>query len=291
MMFNRSKLRCAWLVLVLLSCALVEARQSQVAVGTPQGSLAVATQVNAPTNSITYVGNSGFLIRVGDKKVLVDAVFEGFPGSYAPPASVQDLVLNGRAPFDNIDLMLATHSHADHFTPAAVSRSLQSNPRAVFVGPPDTVAQVTGAAGRATALDVPDGQRRTLQVNGMSIDAMPLSHGTPPPGQPGLVNLAYVVTVGGMTFLHTGDIDASIIGHEALRTLVAPGDRIDVAFVAHFLLSTPGPLPLVTQGIHARFVVASHLQYTDRPPDFAQIRRNFPDAVLLKTEMESWAIR
>ena len=34
-----------------------------------------------------------------------------------------------------------------------------------------------------------------------------------------------------------------------------------------------------------------HLRYTARPPDYTQILRNFPTAVLLKTEMESWAIR
>jgi C-terminal processing protease CtpA/Prc/L-ascorbate metabolism protein UlaG (beta-lactamase superfamily) len=243
------------------------------------------------TDSVTLVGNSGFLIRVGNKKVLVDAVFEGFPGAYAPPAAVQELVLNGRAPFDDIDLVLATHSHADHFTPAAVSRCLKNNPRAVFVGPPDAVAQVTGAAGRTTALDVPDGQRRSLQVNGISIDAMPLSHGTPPPGRQGIVNLAYVITAGGVRLLHTGDIDASIVGPEAVRALCGPGGRIDVALVAHFFLSSDRPLPLVTEGINARRVVASHLQYTDQPPDYERILRHFPDAVLLKTELARWPLR
>src|SRR5512147_2776523 len=56
-------------------------------------------------NSITYVANSGFLIWAGEKKVLVDALFDNDHGHPGAPTLVRD----GKAPFDDIDLVLATH--------------------------------------------------------------------------------------------------------------------------------------------------------------------------------------
>ena len=75
-----------------------------------------------------------------------------------------------------------------------------------------------------------------------------------------------------------------------LTSLGIPGEHVDVAFVPHFFLGGPGPVPFVTEGIRPRYVVASHLQYTDAPVNEAIIRRNFPSAVLLRTEGESWAV-
>ena len=83
-----------------------------------------------------------------------------------------------------------------------------------------------------------------------------------------------------------------------------PAEQIDVAFVPHHLLSTRAPLPLVTESIQPRVVFASHVArrrlldlvngilYSNvSPPNAEQIKRNFPSAVLPRTELESWPIR
>jgi len=260
------------------------------AAGSARGSSQAVPPGTPPANSVTYVANSGFLLRAGGKAILIDALFDGFPGAYTLPASVREPLLAGHPPFDGIDLILATHDHGDHFSAAAVRRALESNPRAVFVGPAAAVAALTGLGDRARSLEVAEGQRGTLEVNRIRIDAMRLSHGTPPPGRPDIVNLAYLVTAGGVKFFHTGDIDVNVIPISYLQGLGVPDDHVDVAFVPHFLLGLPFPLPFVTEGIRPRFVVASHLQYTGAPPNEDQIRRNFPNAVLLRTEGERWVI-
>ncbi len=241
--------------------------------------------------AVTYVGSSGFLIEAGGRKILVDALFDGFPPGYCVPDALREPLLDGQPPFDGVDVILATHAHGDHFSAAAVRRALEINPAAVFVGPEATVAALAGLEARTIALAVPDGERRTVTVRGVTITAMPLTHGTPPPGRPGIVNLAYLITAGGTTFLHTGDIDAQAIPLSYLRTLGLPEAHVDVAFVPHFLLATPVPLPFVTEGLHPRTVVASHLQYTGGAPDTARIRRNFPTAVIFGVEGERWVVR
>lgn len=254
------------------------------------GAKGQAASTGAPPASVTYVGNSGFLIRAGGKKILIDALFDGFPGGYAVPAAVREPLLAGRPPFDGIDLILATHDHADHFSAAAVRRALASNPQAVFVGPTATVAALPDAGDRARALDVAEGRRVGMEVGGIRVEAMRLSHGTPPPGTPDIVNLGYLVTVGGLKFFHTGDIDYQLVTPALLQSLGIPGEHVDVAFVPHFYLGGPGPIPFVTEGIRPRYVVASHLQYTDVRANEALIRRNFPNAVLWRTEGETWGV-
>jgi len=243
-----------------------------------------------PSATITYVGNSGFLIRAGGKSILIDALFDGFPGRYAVPAAVRDPLLAGSPPYDGIDLILATHDHADHFGAAAVQAALRANPGAVFVGPTAATASLSGVGGRVRGLEVPDGERRTLEVNGVSVTAMPLLHGRPPAGRPGIVNLAYLITVGGLKFFHTGDVSVENVPISVLHSLGVRDERVDVAFVPHFLLSTPARLRWVTEGIGARTVVASHYQYTE-PPDTARIRRAVPSAVVFRTEGESRVVR
>jgi len=259
------------------------------AVASPAAAQAAPTG-GPPPAAVTYVGNSGFLIEAGGRKILVDALFDGFPGRYALPAAVRAPLLAGSPPYDGIDLIVATHDHADHFGAAAVLAALRANPGAVFVGPTAATASLSGVDGRFRGLEVPDGERRTLEVNGVSVTAMPLLHGRPPAGRPGIVNLAYLITVGGLKFLHTGDVSVENVPISVLHSLGVRDERVDVAFVPHFLLSTPARLRWVTEGIGARTVVASHYQYTE-PPDTAQIRRAVPSAVVFRTEGERWTVR
>ena len=239
-----------------------------------------------PSNTVTFVGISGFLIEVDGKKVLIDGLSD-----FTPPA-VESRLLAGEAPFDGLDLVMATHSHSDHFKAASVRRCLQNHPKAAFVGPQDAADQVPGFPGRVFPVQADEGKRTVLEVNGIRIQAMPLSHGTPPPGVPGIVNLGYLVTIGSVTFFHSGDIDASQLTPELLRNLGLPDEKIDFAFVPGFFLASPKPPRFLIDGIRPRVFIAAHIPPAGQEPlDEAAIRRNFPTAVLLKSELDSWTIK
>jgi len=237
-------------------------------------------------NTVTFIGISGFLIEVDGKKVLIDGLT-----NFTTPA-VEQRLLAGEAPFDGLDLIMATHNHGDHFKAASVGRCLQNHPKAAFVAPADAADQVSGFPGRVFPVQANEGKRTVLEVNGIRIQAMPLSHGTPPAGVPGIVNLGYLVTVGNVTFFHSGDIDPSQLTPELLQALGLPGEKIDFAFVPGFFLAMPEPPPFVAKGIRPRVFIASHLPGAGQEPlDDAAIRRNFPTAVVFKSELDSWTIK
>jgi len=51
--------------------------------------------------TVMYVGNSGFMITAGDRKILIDALFEGFGSQdYTLPADEVNLLVNALPPFD-----------------------------------------------------------------------------------------------------------------------------------------------------------------------------------------------
>ena len=245
----------------------------------------------APEVRVTYVGNAGFLIAVGGKKILIDALFVGFPGGYALPEGIRDMMAEGRPPFDGIDLALATHSHGDHFDPGQVRRFLAGHPAAVFGSTPQAVASLDGFPGRVIAFQPGKDRPAVADVRGIRVEAIPLSHGAPPAGRAEIVNYGYLVSVDGITLFHSGDIDAGSIGFEAFRALRLPEKKIDAAFVQHFYLSdVPADRRLVREGLAARYVVPSHYHYTEPPLDRETVLKNYPDAIVFAGELQSWAM-
>jgi len=257
--------------------------------------MAVSTAIPSPAAGanpdgvrVTYVGNAGFLITAGDKKILIDAIFKGLPG-YALPQDVQDLVFNARPPFDAVDLILVTHNHDDHFYPEQIRRYLQNNPNTVFVSTEEAARQVTGFGERVIPIQLEEGGKMQLKVNGIGIEALYISHGIPSSG-PGILNLGYVVTVGGTKLLHTGDLDPVTVSTAYLQDYGLPDEHLDIAFVPHFLLINPSAHPLVLQGIQARYILPMHYAYTTPSVNYEQMAKYFPEAVVFHQEMESWVM-
>lgn len=238
---------------------------------------------------VTYVGNSGFLITVGDKKVLIDAVFSGISGIYKLPLNVQGLLVHALPPFDNIDLILATHYHPDHFSASMVQTHMQNNPGAVFVSTSQVTNQINGLGERVITLDASTGNSVQKEINGIQVEAIYLSHGKGETGETEVMNQGYVININGVTLFHTGDIDASLLSTESLQGYDFLGKQIDIAFIQHFLLSDEALLPLYFDVFKSKFVIASHYQFTD-PINTEMIENNYPEAVIFTQELHNWVM-
>lgn len=238
---------------------------------------------------VTYVGNAGFLVLMGKKKILIDGCFRGFPGSYLLPREIQDKLAKAEAPFDGIDLILATHAHGDHFDSELVRKHLQSNPKAVFASTRQATAPLMDLLGRVVSFEASRGKPDRKEVAGIQVEALYLSHGAPAAGRTEIVNYGYVVSVGGFSFFHTGDIDPSQVTFEEFRAYNLPDKKLDIAFIQHYcLLGDASDRRLVQEGIGARRIVASHYQLTDPPFGAAAVLRQYPDAVVFEKEMDTW---
>lgn len=251
--------------------------------------LAGVGSAGAQPLQVTYVGNAGFLVRMAKKKILIDGCFRGFAGSYQLPQEIQEKLAKAQAPFDDIDVILATHAHGDHFDPGLVREHLLSNPKAVFASTRQATASLMDLKGRVVSFEASRGKADRREVAGIQVEALYLSHGAPAAGQTEILNYGYVVSVGGLSFFHTGDIDPSQVTFEELRAYNLPERKLDIAFIQHYCLGEDASdRRLVREGIGARRIIPSHYHLTDPPLRPAVVLRQYPDAVLFQKEMETW---
>jgi len=86
---------------------------------------------------LTYISNEGFMIKTENKCVLIDSLHRGeYPPYDLIPPTVLEKMQSAKEPFDNVNLILFTHHHYDHFDPYTTILHLSNNPKAQLIAPP-----------------------------------------------------------------------------------------------------------------------------------------------------------
>ena len=180
---------------------------------------------------VTYIGNEGFMIAMGSTKVLIDS----FPDSryYVNPSdSLIARMMDDRPPFNNIDYVLVTHDHPDHFNADMMCRYLLRHPAVHFIASTETCSELAGdglAARRQAGMFLERGRREVIKGDKAEITVFRLDHG----GYREITNLAYCVRANGYAFVHVGDARLSE-NQEFLQKMDWSGHDIDLLFVEYF---------------------------------------------------------
>lgn len=214
---------------------------------------------SSPSLEISYLANEGFLVNVDGKKVLIDALFRGGVEGYALLSKANREKLEGASsPFDGVDLVLATHHHADHFDAQAVAAHLSRNPLALFISTPQAIEKLKAVGGfdrisdRIVAASPKEGERITRAHRGVTVQMLNIHHGRNRPFQ----NLGFIVEIGGKKFLHIGDSEAEDF---VFKNYAIAKDGIDVAFIPYWYFFDAGWKRAVRDHIQARQVVLMHI--------------------------------
>jgi L-ascorbate metabolism protein UlaG (beta-lactamase superfamily) len=244
--------------------------------------LSVSLSANsAPASDVrvTYVGNAGFLITVGERKILIDPL----------PEEAKDALMNARPPFNDVNLILITHNHGDHFNAPMIRQLLKNVPGARLISTAQITGQLAEFGNRIITLAATKEKRAQTDIDGIQVQAIYLSHGTPPAGREESVNFGYLITANAIRLFHTGDIDLSLVD---MTDPLSPGGRIDLAFIAHFFFSPdPQEQKWVKEWVNGRFAIPIHLKFTQPAYNADQIKlikANYPDAVLFEKELQTW---
>ena len=232
-----------------------------------------------------FVGNSGFLISVGDKKVLIDAFQDGLPPRYVLPGFVTSALVEAMPPFDEVDMILVTHNHPDHFSPGMVRRYMQLNPEVVLVSTTQVVEQLAEFGERLIAVDPQAGLPVNVEANGIQVEALYLSHGAPSTSSE-TFNNAYVVTMDGVKLFHTGDTNAF---RDVSRFNLAE-KQIDLAFIVHLFMFSNSNKNVIDNDIDADYLIPIHYEYTVIEFSADQVLANYPEAVVFSSELDTWVM-
>lgn len=232
---------------------------------------------------MTYVGNSGFLVTVGDKRVLIDAFID------SDPSAVKQQLTNAQHPFDHVDLILVTHDHSDHFSPSMVADYMTVNPDAIFVSTSQAAERleplVDNFSSRVISLDPRTGDPKSTEVNGIQVKAIYMSHGVSPDEQE-IYNNAYVVTLNRITFFHTGDIArlADILPYHLEQ------QNIDFAFIVNFYMQNRKDSDVIESGIAANYLFPIHYSFTTPAFNAEKILAGYPGSVIFEKELDYWVM-
>nr|NQU89654.1 PD40 domain-containing protein [Bacteroidota bacterium] len=247
--------------------------------------ITVSTYAQKEKVEVTYVGNAGFLINIGDKKILIDALFKGFAGEYEIPQEIQDKLAKAQAPFDDVDLILVTHAHGDHIDPDMVRQHLQNNPKAIFASTQQLVDALNDSTNRWIGFKPTKEKSESKVINGISVEAFYLPHGT----DARIINIGFLISVNGVTVFQTGDVDFDQFTFEEFRSLQLPEKMIDLSFIQHFYLTNDSlSKKFVNDAIGGRYIIPIHYYFTTPPFDTNIVRQNYPDAIIFKEELQSW---
>jgi L-ascorbate metabolism protein UlaG (beta-lactamase superfamily) len=286
---------------VLLLSVNLPAQQSKAASSTT----GVAANNPKQALDVTYIGNEGFLIQAGGKKVLVDALFDN-DFFLAPSRELLAEMTKGGGPFSDVDLLLVTHPHADHFNAKLVAEFLRHHARCRLIAHTQTVDELRKEEGFAQIenqiyeVRLEPGLRGSMTINGIALDVLSLDH-MPyyqngrylPEHLPGRMdvrmrNLAFIVNLGGTRFLHTGDASME----NSLAHLNAyPFDEtpVDILFLNRIDRSQETQ-QFIAERIRPSQIVAMHILPAELAEESKNIRAAYPHAIVFKQGMERRSI-
>lgn len=236
------------------------------------------------TIKITYVGNEGVLIQGNGKKVLIDGLHREYKPAYHHLSETQlSEAEKGSPPFDDIDLLLVTHIHRDHFSAESVGRYLENNPRTVLIGSQQVADSLevqfdhfAEIASRVRAVTPATGAQETLKINDIEVNVLRLGHTNQ--RFDWVHNLGYLVTIGGNTVLHIGD--AAMSAQNFMPFNLAE-EQIDVACLPFWFFIFESGRHIIRNQIQANYMAAVHIDPAKAEEYNTRIKEFFPEAVPL----------
>lgn len=238
---------------------------------------------------ITYIANEGVLIQHAGKKVLIDAHhYRGNPLYQPVPWNVREKMVNGLKPFDRVDLILATHMHADHFDAATVGKHLLLNKETKFLASEQMTSliekeyenydKIKGQVETVT----PDWKfTEEMDITGIHVKVLGMKHGTTRFGS--IQNMGYIIKIGKYTFLHIGDADASPENIEPFHLNL---EGIDFAFIPYWFLTHKAYNKIVDEYIQPGRIMAMHVPPNEIADVKKKLHTNYPNAIIFSKPME-----
>ncbi len=178
--------------------------------------------------AIWWLGQSGFLIKSHQTTILIDPYLsEHLTTKYRN--SARPHVRMTRAPIRpdhlaEIDHLLVSHKHSDHFDPGTVPDILKASPEAILVFP-EALAEYAGSLGIDVKQHVGLDAGTTFSRPGISVRAVASAHEGLDTDDVGRhLYLGFVVEMAGLRVYHSGDS----LAYEGLAEAIGP---VDVMFL------------------------------------------------------------
>lgn len=247
-------------------------------------SLSASAQENAVT--ITYLQNDGVLISNGEDKVLIDALFTPVSGWINITDNELNNMTSAIAPYNDIDLVLITHNHGDHYSIASVNAHLNNNSNARLIAPPQVRSNFSGSQILTVSPSV--GQSESLTINGIELEVLHMHHFDAFGNDfSNVQNYGFLIKIGGVNILHLGDVEMTV---ENLQSFGLAGKNINYVLIPTFNtqahLQTSHRDALLSQ-VNPANIIGLHLFFSGISSRKQEILNLYPDAIVFSEPLQS----
>ena len=215
---------------------------------------------------VTYLGNEGLMVQRGAHKILFDPFFHNDFGFYQKvPDAIKQALMNNEAPYDDVNVLIISHAHGDHFAADEVLTYLQRYPKRTLVAPQQAIDQLNALRGadsvqnQLVPVALAFGQAPwSGEIDGLYLDAVRIPHAGWP-GRKDVQNLVFRVRLAAdATVMHMGDADPNVehylpfTGHwQAVRT--------DTAFPPYWFFRSLQGRDILNEYINADTHIGVHV--------------------------------
>jgi L-ascorbate metabolism protein UlaG (beta-lactamase superfamily) len=223
-----------------------------------------------------YLANEGVILSFGEQKVVIDALFRKAMEPYRNhDAAVLTRLEAAVDEFSGVDIVLATHRHADHFDPASVARHLAANPQAIFIGTAESAQQVRALVPKTASRvhGVSETGERIFRHAGIMVRAFPLLHsGRRHWADP--QSLGFIVEMSGKRFFHSGDSEGTLANYrERCEGCGVP----DAALVAYWYIMTSSNRSMLRNFLRPKRLIAIHVPPAELEEASVEVRKTNPE--------------
>ena len=255
--------------------------------------------------NVTLIANEGFLISSASKTVLIDALFSyGYNYFQIPDKNSIEDILNGKPPFDKINLNMITHGHGDHMDANLVDKFLQVRKDVPVICSGhtiDTLKKYLGAtfSPGKNVYEVTPALNNSIQkdIDGIPVEAIALQHLSNMKNgvdmNAGSNNISFLFDMDGIKVFHSGDIMKN-----AFESYFAEGKKwerkCDIAFLFYGLFANgEADLDYILKILNPKAIVVTHVpprKYDEWLKKCDELRKVLPGIYLFKDQMESKSI-
>lgn len=249
---------------------------------------------------ITYLENCGFFYEGGKSKVLIDPFGTEYGNFfYLPSNETKENIINGNAPFDNIDLLLITHIHGDHFNAKLTGTFLLNNPKAKMICPSQVYTQMKDSCisfaqikSQITSPNLTISESKKIKINGITVTVIRMQHGTNR-SLDGLSysdytdyekteNFGYIIHFDKKNIFHQGD-GCLKINEKALKNIDC---SVNIAHLSFFDWDSTS-LNILKKDLKAEKFIFMHGTKPAKELESEQFKNIAPQLIFFKRELES----
>jgi L-ascorbate metabolism protein UlaG (beta-lactamase superfamily) len=238
---------------------------------------------------IGFFGVDGFLISHGGQNILIDALIAE---DLVVDPLITETLLAAQPPVQSVDLMLITHIHDDHYAPNSVLEFLRNHPETEVISTSQVVADLLPLLeeddplrDRIQAVEFDEGEETGLTVNQIRLTVFDLPH----PGSTTIENHGFMLHLGNLLLLHTGDLDFNFT---SIDEYPFSGYPIDYAFLPTIMV-TAQTYPAIQEWLGDAILIPMHYSTTGSYASLSatalqQIQGWFPESIIFSHELQYW---